>query len=111
MPWTQKEMDIEKVCVEDMKPIPAVGDRSKWPDFPSPAWAGSPVIIYDIPAGQVRDGVLGSRGILWWLLVLALWQSCFAISPKPLEFLGLQLPTLQNGVIHPRSPGTGIRTG
>ena len=35
-----------------------MGDRSKWPAVPSPAWTGSPVIIYDTPAGQVREGVL-----------------------------------------------------
>ena len=81
-----------------------MGDGSKWPDFPSLAWAGSPVTIYDIPAGQVKEGVLGGRGRLCWLLVPALWQSCFAISPKPLEFLGPQLPTLQNGGDSPKKP-------
>lgn len=81
-----------------------MGDRSKWPAFSSPAWTGSPVIIYDTPAGQVREGVLGGRGRLWWLLVSALWQSCFVIFPKSREFLGPQLPTLQNGGDSPKKP-------
>lgn len=81
-----------------------MGDRSKWPDFPSPAWTGSPVIVYDTPAGQVRERVLGGRGRLWWPLISALWQSCFVIFPKSLEFLGPQLPTLQNGGDSPKKP-------